>query len=138
MNQNVYQLNSYIMKKVLLSLFAFIVCSYTLVQAQNVNQYITVYGHDYDMNANYVEDGDGNLVVEYFKETRNIKVENNSEYTINLSKIQAYDYETGLVFYNLEAPNGFAELPPGYYFDIVIENFDFNYSLNVHDYVVSI
>lgn len=126
------------MKKILLTLLAFIICCCTLVQAQNVNQYITVYGHDYDMNANYVEDGDGNLVVEYFKETRNIKVENNSVYTINLSKIQAYDYETGLVFYNLEAPNGFAELPPGYYFDIVIENFDFNYSLNDHDYVVSI
>ena len=77
------------MKKILFNLFAVIICNCAFIQAQNVNQYITIYGHDF--KSGYA----GGV----FSETRVIEIRNNSPYVINIGTIYAYNYSTGNVFF---------------------------------------
>lgn len=125
------------MKKVLLSLFVLTVCVLASVQAQNVNQYITVYGHDYHMSNGGVKDEDGNWVETWYEETRDIEIQNNSDYSLNIGTIQAYDYETGFVFFSIDY-NGFVELLPYSNIDVTIVNGDSTYDFINHAYVISI
>ena len=115
------------MKKVLLSLFAFIVCSYTIVQAQNVNQYITVYGHDF--HSGYT---DG-----VFSETRKIEIKNNSSYTLNIGTVYAYNYSTGDMFFIINY-NGNADLPPYSSVYVTIENNSENNKYLSNMWVISV
>ena len=115
------------MKKVLLSLFAFIVCSYTLVRAQNVNQYITVYGHDF--HSGYT---DG-----VFSETRKIEIKNNSSYTLNIGTVYAYNYSTRDMFFIINY-NGNADLPPYSSMYVTIENNSENNKYFSNTWVISV
>ncbi len=117
------------MKKVLLSLFTFIFCSYTLVRAQNVNQYITVYGHDF--HSGYT---DG-----VFSETREIEIKNNSSYTLNIGTVYAYNYSTGAgdIFFIINY-NGNADLPPYSSMYVTIENNSENNKYFSNTWVISV
>lgn len=125
------------MKQILLSLFAFIVCSYTLVQAQNVNQYITVYGHDFHSGSGAIKDSEGNIIETWFEETREIEIKNNSPYTLNIGTVYAYNYSTGDMFFIINY-NGNADLPPYSNMYVTIENNSENNKYLSNMWVISV